>query len=296
MQSEGKGKEKGKVAKKMPGTAIVRTEYEAEMMELRSTMPARYWEDLFCKVVVSEAERAEAWLRLQVLGFPLCEKYSWAIPTTKAVAICREFAPLVEVGAGKGYWSYLLQQDGVDILALDKYTADAPGGKTSNWAEVSEGGPEKLDGKGQHKIFSGRNLLLCYPDEAESVAMDCLENFRGEFVVHVGELITTGTKVGGLQTPWGRTTSSDFQVALLENFHNVLVYKLPSFPFANDYVTVWKRSEWTVMPKDEDDEEEEGEGEEEEEADSWRDVPADERLPDLSRAAPKYQHLLENMT
>ena len=46
------------------------------------------------------------------------------------------------------------------------------------------------------KICKDRNLFLCYPDEGESVGMQCLENFRGEYIIHVGELMVTGCASG----------------------------------------------------------------------------------------------------
>jgi hypothetical protein len=45
----------------------------------------------------------------------------------------------------------------------------------------------------------GRTLLLSYPDEDASVGADCIRSFHGDFVIHVGELITTGTVSGMAQ-------------------------------------------------------------------------------------------------
>ena len=68
-----------------------------------------------------EMIRSCNWVRLDVLGKPLCKKYSWAIPDERALQILESFAPLIEIGAGKGYWARLLRDRGVDILAFDKY-------------------------------------------------------------------------------------------------------------------------------------------------------------------------------
>lgn len=37
-------------------------------------------------------------------------KYAWAIPTTKCIELMFHFGPIVEIGAGKGYWGYLLRK------------------------------------------------------------------------------------------------------------------------------------------------------------------------------------------
>ena len=65
--------------------------------------------------------RACNWVRLEVLGEPLCKKYAWAIPDERALQILASFSPLIEIGAGRGYWARLLRDQGVDILAFDKY-------------------------------------------------------------------------------------------------------------------------------------------------------------------------------
>ena len=50
---------------------------------------------------------------------PLQQSVSFAIPNEVAIAAIAAHAPLVEVGAGTGYWSAVLQRRGVDILAFD---------------------------------------------------------------------------------------------------------------------------------------------------------------------------------
>lgn len=45
--------------------------------------------------------------------------FSWAIPNKKAIDICSNYGPIVEVGAGTGYWAWLLRKQGVSVEALD---------------------------------------------------------------------------------------------------------------------------------------------------------------------------------
>ena len=46
-----------------------------------------------------------------------------------------------------------------------------------------------------HPANVGRTLLLCYPDEGNSLALECLQALGPDVnhVVHVGELLQTGT-------------------------------------------------------------------------------------------------------
>lgn len=258
--------------------------YFRKVEKLKRTIPN--WTSLFSSA--ADDTRAEQWVRLSVLAAPLSEEYAWAIPDSRALNILASFGPLVEIGAGKGYWGYLLTKQGVDVVCIDKYVPEA------TWMEVKSGDAKYL----RKKICKGRNLFLCYPDEGETVGLQCLEHFRGEYIIHVGELMATGCASGPPQTPWGRTSTSEFQVALAEDFHNVLTVQLPSFPFGRDYLSVWKRTEYVdideedysrslsfLNPRSEDDEENAEEG-----ADCWADIPEDEQITDF--AAPAFQKLL----
>jgi hypothetical protein len=49
---------------------------------------------------------------------------------------------------------------------------------------------------------------------------------------------------GPPQSAFGRTSSAEFQVELAESFHCLLKINLPRFPFSNDTLSVWKRTEY----------------------------------------------------
>ena len=131
----------------------------------------------------------------------LTGEFAWAIPDERAIRILKHFSPIVEVGAGKGYWASLLKKAGGDILAYD--AAAEPSGKSSTrekkgassstkgdhdepapWTEVLPGGPEVLG----LPSCEGRALLLCYPDEYElsetSLGEACLDEFQGGEAIH----------------------------------------------------------------------------------------------------------------
>jgi hypothetical protein len=154
---------------------------------LRQTIPT--WDNFF--KTGDEEERASGWIRLEVLAEPLVEKYAWAVPSERALSVLSSFSPLIEIGAGKGYWAHLLSQRGVDIVAFDKFAKKLK----NKWFDVEVGGPKVL----QRDEFKGRALFLCYPDETADVAMQCLERYSGEYVLHVGELVGTGTWSGAPQ-------------------------------------------------------------------------------------------------
>ena len=52
----------------------------------------------------------------------LVRRYGLAIPTDEAIAACVARSPLVEIGAGLGYWASLIAQQGGDIAAYDDWS------------------------------------------------------------------------------------------------------------------------------------------------------------------------------
>lgn len=248
-------------------------EYQYEVEKLKKTISV--WDDLLLPEC-DEETRGCAWVRLDVLGSSLCDKYAWAIPNERALIIISYFSPIIEIGCGKGYWVKLLLDRGVDIVAYDKYTDVKD---STNWLQnILKGSPKVLN-KSEYKQ---RTLLLSYPDEAESMSIKCLEYFQGDHIIHIGEMITTGGTLSGQpQIPFGRTTSSEFQIALLENFHCLLVAEIPQYPFSKDTISVWKRTSF-IQGRESD---------EDEGMNLWAAIPKEEKLP-VTRAAPCLQHLL----
>ena len=124
----------------------------------------------------------------------LCAYFAWAVPNEAALSALQALGPLLEMGAGTGYWAALLAGAGADVVAYD--AADSHGGQGFRFraAAVRDGGPEVV-ALPEH---AHRALLLCWPDiVGESAADDadrgdfgaaCLEAFQGSVVAHIGEL------------------------------------------------------------------------------------------------------------
>lgn len=51
----------------------------------------------------------------------LVTRYGFAVPSDEALTAIERCSPrgVVELGAGTGYWAFLLQQRGVDVVAFD---------------------------------------------------------------------------------------------------------------------------------------------------------------------------------
>lgn len=48
----------------------------------------------------------------------------------------------------------------------------------------------------QEGVDANRALFLCYPDDTEDMSTKCLRHFKGQFIIHVGELLSTGDEMG----------------------------------------------------------------------------------------------------
>lgn len=50
---------------------------------------------------LADERRAELF---NYLNLEAAEKYAWCVPDERALKVLAHFAPIVEIGAGKGYW------------------------------------------------------------------------------------------------------------------------------------------------------------------------------------------------
>lgn len=154
------------------------------------------------------------------------QQFGFAVLTEAAVSCIKKYAPLLEVGAGSGYWSYELQTHKVDIVATDPKTGkyrDLANHWQKYWTDV-----HSLSGLAALKAFPGRNLLTVWPDMS-TWPSKTLKAFTGEYVLYVGE------------GDGGATADHRFHVHLRDNFEGVELLDLPVFFGLHDHLEVWKR-------------------------------------------------------
>jgi hypothetical protein len=202
--------------------------------------------------------RAELWMVQADLGEDLVNSFSWATPDDRALRILRHFSPIIEIGCGaQAYWCSMMRQSGIDVIGYD---LEPRTGGTINKLSVPRSQFQALQGGAEVLRLpehATRTLFLCYPDENEtkaesingskdsapsSLALSCLEHYRGDYVIHVGELFND-TTLAMEQAPWGRSSSPEFQQQLASQYHCLLRVGLPSWLHVSDTLSVWKRSE-----------------------------------------------------
>jgi hypothetical protein len=90
-----------------------------------------------------------------------CDRYAWAIPSNEALDALVKLSPLVEIGAGAGYWARLLHERGANVVAFDNTLTDNHWhDETGVWYPVLQGGIE------QAAEFPDHTLFLCWPPYA----------------------------------------------------------------------------------------------------------------------------------
>ena len=165
----------------------------------------------------------------------LVHRYAWAVPSNRVIHRLATLGPLVEVGAGGGYWAHLIDAAGGDILAYDV----APPGEAANpwydgspWHPVHRGGPEVA---GEHPE---RTLLLCWPPFDAPVARRALESYRGNRVVYVGE------------DAMGCTAERGFFTRLEDEWVPVARWSIPQWPGLHDALRIYRRrQDGAVLPR-----------------------------------------------
>lgn len=143
----------------------------------------------------------------RVIRSHLVRKYAFAVPDEPALAAIARYAPIVEMGAGTGYWARCLRERGIDVVAYDELgdqwrawfrpsvlqdreishgvraLVSQPDPTRSDpvlWTDLLKGGPSVLAEHAQ------RTLMLCWPDPWSGFEEAALLEYRGEYVVFVG--------------------------------------------------------------------------------------------------------------
>jgi hypothetical protein len=131
-------------------------------------------------------------------------EYAYALPDEGLVRRIAGDSPIVEVGAGLGYWSWLLRQAGAEVRATDCRPSaqyfDARGrlcptpgrrpGRPNDWLDtrpswtlVEEEAAEAAAAAAPETAA----LLIVWPPYGEPMASSALRAFRGAVVWYVGE-------------------------------------------------------------------------------------------------------------
>jgi hypothetical protein len=162
----------------------------------------------------------------------LTTRFAWAVPNEAAIlAIAALGKPVVEIGAGTGYWGWLLDQVGVPTVLYDKYAGQQTYHREAEeWMPVRQGDHNAL----KHR-WSGAALMLSWIPYGSPLGEECLRLFCGDTFVLVGER-------------WGCCGTDDLNEMLPDEVgetksgwtltEDVLI---PQWHYIHDYLSIYKR-------------------------------------------------------
>jgi hypothetical protein len=161
----------------------------------------------------------------------LCRNYAWAVPTPEALDAIAALGPIVEIGAGTGYWAMMLQLRRCTVYAYDSHPPYGEEGEDANhyhqgvvcWTSVRKGGPEKVND------HPGATLFLCWPPYNEPMAAEALALYRGERVIYIGE------------GPGGCTADDAFHDAIEAHWEAERMIAIPQWWGIHDVLEIYKR-------------------------------------------------------
>lgn len=164
----------------------------------------------------------------------LIERYAWAIPTERALAAIAALGPVLEVGAGSGYWAHLLRERGVNVIAVDHaINGDAeeyPLTRTGAWTRVEQGDALTV---ARHPF---RTLFLSWPP-MDRMAVTALAHHRGDYVAYIGE------------GEGGCTADDEFHALLEDRYDEVASVLIPRWQAINDRLTIHRRRTQRLLPR-----------------------------------------------
>jgi len=162
------------------------------------------------------------WMEEHEARTRLCREYAWAVPCDEALEVLAGLGPIVEGGAGSGYWTHLLRERGVDVVAYDVAPHDNEWVK-AGWSDVLVGGAEQM---APHR---DRTLLLVWPPYDDRMALDHVMAHGGQTVCYVGE------------GEYGCTGDDAFHRYLDENFEVIAEVDIPRWRNIGDSMWVYRR-------------------------------------------------------
>lgn len=141
--------------------------------------------------------RVEGSARLAYAQILLQATYAYAIPSPQTIEWIGGFCgdlPIVELGAGRGYWAALLSRSGLSVEAYDVEPPDRTknvsfpraAGQADVWYPTGD-----LDGFASRTQAADHVLFLCWPpgwgNTMASEALMAFEEAGGEKLIYIGE-------------------------------------------------------------------------------------------------------------
>jgi hypothetical protein len=164
----------------------------------------------------------------------LVNQFAWAIPSDDAIhwlAKQLKGRPVVELGAGNGYWAHLLEQVGIEVTAYDR--ALAWRGDENHWirSDTKVWHPVRRGTQAMVRNHQDKVLMLCWPPYNNRFAVETLRYYQGDTLVYVGE------------HEGGCCADDEFFAALEQDWIETACYdEMIQWSGIHDYMWVYRRN------------------------------------------------------
>jgi len=149
-------------------------------------------------------------------------KFGFSIPCSEVVEALILDSPLVEVGAGTGYWTKILKDAGADIVATD---IDV----WKNSKLVFGVDIKRMDATKAVKIYPNRNVFMSWPSVSMPWAAEMAKGIQPDrLLFYLGE--------------WkGCTADDEFHEFVADNFEDRGAVEVPKWPGIHDRLYILRR-------------------------------------------------------
>jgi hypothetical protein len=169
-----------------------------------------------------------------------CARFAWAIPDEKALSILLDLGPLLELGAGLGYWTFLLRERGGDVVAYDEHPP-RDDRHQNGYCKTTRNRAEPIIGRCWTEVRTGRvripllrhrsrTLFICWPPFRGSFAYDALRLYEGARFAYVGE------------GDGGCTGDSRFHRLLGKEWTVETRHEIPTWDCVHDWLRIYARN------------------------------------------------------
>mgnify|MGYP000879927204 CR=1 FL=1 len=169
------------------------TAYEVEDLDRQIDNPMlQEIREIVDRFSAGGAARASTFLLMERES--LTREYAFAIPTAGTLRSVACFSPLVEVGAGSGYWASCLTASGADVIAYDLFPpgTGVPGDIShSNWHFRKSWHDVRTGDESSAALHPDRSLFLCWPPPESPMALRAVESYQragGKTVLLLGQM------------------------------------------------------------------------------------------------------------
>lgn len=177
------------------------------------------------RVALRDVEGLTAWQLVR--EYQLIRNYAEAVPNTAALNALCQLGPLLEIGAGTGYWARLLQDRGVDVLPVD-VGADhrrSWGLGESPWTDLVEADHRAV------AVHTARVPFVCWPPRPRGFMPELLQLATQDTLA----LVTDGP------APFPEHADPLYSALEAGGWTRALRQALPSWPGRYDHLAIWKR-------------------------------------------------------